>query len=75
MRPIVVLFWVAAIIGTAQPNEPFLPAAGLPFARARAIAETQDSTVALVSIRWLKYRADSLQAGTFDLQGNGALPV
>ncbi len=59
----------------AQSYEPFLPAAGLPYAREQAIAETQDSSVALVSIRWMKYRSDSLQPGTFDLQGNGSAPM
>jgi hypothetical protein len=59
----------------AQSHEPFLPAAGLPFARERAIAETQDTSAALVTIRWMKYRSDSLQSGTFDLQGNGSAPM
>ena len=75
MRSALVLLCLAAAISAAQPNEPFLPAQGLSFARERAIAETGDTAVALVSIRWMKYRTDSLPAGTFDLQGNGALPV
>mgnify|MGYP000082516554 FL=1 len=74
MRSALVLLCLAATISAAQ-NEPFLPAQGLSFARERAIAETGDTGVALVSIQWMKYRADSIQAGTLDLQGNGALPV
>jgi hypothetical protein len=70
-----ILIGVLAVTLCAQSYTPFIPSMGLATVSSQAQVDSGDSSVVLVSIQWTKYRSDGIDPGTFDYNGNGAVPV